>query len=248
VAQEKGLEVGQRVPLRGTIYPRVDGRPWEFNVHGIYTSTKPNVDEQTMHFHWSYLDETLQKGEAYGPRGTSVYLVRIKDGYRAEDVSAAIDARYAGGPQRTRTQTEAAFQAGFVSMLGNLPTFLGMIGGAVVIALLFGVVNTMTLAARERVRTMGVLKALGFPDAVPVRLYLLEALLLVGVGGLGGIALAWATQEPFRVVFGTYIPQYFVSSDTFAVAGLICLVIAFLAGIVPAVRAARLKAVEALRT
>jgi putative ABC transport system permease protein len=248
VAQEKGLKVGQRVPLRGTIYPRVDGKPWEFNVHGIYTSTKPNVDEQTMHFHWSYLDQTLEKGEAYGPRGTSVYLVRIKDGYRAEDVSAAIDARYAGGPQRTRTQTEAAFQAGFVSMLGNLPTFLGMIGGAVVIALLFGVVNTMTLAARERVRTMGVLKALGFPDAVPVRLYLLEALLLVGVGGLGGIALAWATQEPFRVVFGTYIPQYFVSGETLVVAGLICLAIAFLAGIVPAVRAARLKAVEALRT
>lgn len=247
-AEQKGLKVGQQVALRGTIYPKADGSPWVFNVHGIYTSTKPNVDEQTMHFHWSYLDETLAKGEAYGPRGTSVYLVRIKDGYRAEDVSAAIDARFAGGPQRTRTQTEAAFQAGFVSMLGNLPTFLGLIGGAVVVALLFGVVNTMTLAARERVRTMGVLKALGFSDAVPVRLYLLEALLLVGVGGLGGIALAWATQEPFRVVFGTYIPQYFVSAETYVLAGLICLAIAFLAGIVPAVRAARLKAVEALRT
>ena len=47
----------------------------------------------------------------------------------------------------TRTQTEAAFQAGFITMLGNLPTFLGMIGTAVLIAVLFGVVNTMTLSA-----------------------------------------------------------------------------------------------------
>ena len=57
-----------------------------------------------MHFHWSYLDETLAKGEAYGPRGTSVYLVRLKDGWRGEDVAAAIDAKFAGGPQRTRTR------------------------------------------------------------------------------------------------------------------------------------------------
>ena len=33
-----------------------------------------------------------------------------------------------GGPQRTRTQSEAAFQADFVNMLGNVPTFLAMIG------------------------------------------------------------------------------------------------------------------------
>lgn len=248
VAQEKGLKVGDQVRLRGTIYPRADGSPWTFNVCGIYRSTKVNVDEQTLYFHWSYLDETLQKGEAFGPRGTSVYLVRLKDGYRGEDVSATIDAVYDQGPQRTRTQTEAAFQAGFISMLGNLPTFLGLIGGAVVVALLFGVVNTMTLAARERLRTMGILKAMGFPDAVPSHLYLTESLLLVGLGGAAGIVLAWLTEEPFRVIFGTYIPQYFVSEDVMVTAGLICLVIAFLSGLVPAWRARRLKAVEALRT
>ena len=191
LAQQRGLKVGDQVVLKGTIYPHVDGSPWTFNVRGIYSSTKANVDEVTMHFHWSYLDDALARGEAFGPRGSSVYLVRIKPGYRGEEVAAAIDAKFERGPQRTRTGTEAAFQASWIGMLGNLPTFLGMIGGAVVVALLFGVVNTMTLAARERVRSMGILKALGFADAVPVRLYLLESLLLVGLGGGGGIALAW---------------------------------------------------------
>jgi putative ABC transport system permease protein len=248
VAEAKGYKVGDQVPLRGTIYPRVDGAPWTFNVRGIYASTKPNVDEQTMHFHWSYLDETLERGEAYGPRGTSVYLVKLHDGVRGEDVSAAVDARFEKGPQRTRTQTEAAFQAGFISMLGNLPTFLGLIGGAVVVALVFGVINTMTLAARERVRSMGILKSLGFSDQVPAKLYVGEALLLVCLGGALGIGLAWMSQEPFRVALGTYIPQYFVSTDTFVWAGIICLGIALLAGMIPAIRAARLKAVDALRT
>ncbi len=248
LAERKGLKVGDQVVLRGTIYPRVDGAPWTFNVRGIYSSTKANVDEVTLHFHWSYLDQTLEAGECYGPRGTSVYLVRLSEGWRGEDVAAAIDRMYEKGPQRTRTQTEAAFQASWISMLGNLPTFLGMIGGAVVVALLFGVINTMTLAARERVRTMGILKALGFEDRVPVRLYLLEALLLVGLGGGLGIALAWGLQEQFQGAFAQFIPQYFVSADTMVTAALICLSIATLAGLIPAVRAARLKAVEALRT
>lgn len=248
LAESKGLKVGDQVVLRPTIYPHLDGSPWTFNVRGIYSSTKPNVDEVTLHFHWAYLDQTLEAGEAFGPRGTSVYLVRLADGYRGEEVAAAIDAAYEKGPQRTRTQTEAAFQASWISMLGNLPTFLGMIGGAVVIALLFGVVNTMTLAARERVRTMGILKSLGFEDAVPVRLYLLESLLLVGLGGAAGIGLAYGMQDKFQGAFAQFIPQYFVSADTMVMAALICLAIATLAGLIPAVRAARLKAVEALRT
>lgn len=124
---------------------------------------------------------------------------------------------------------------------------LGMIGGAIVVALLFGVVNTMMLAARERVRSMGILKALGFSDGVPVRLYLLEALLLVGLGGGAGIALAWGLQGSFQQVFAQFVPQYAVGRDTMVIAGLICLGIALLAGLIPAWGAARLKAVEALR-
>lgn len=248
LAAQKDLKVGDQVALRGTIYPHVDGSPWTFNVRGIYSSTKANVDEVTMHFHWSYLDDTLAAGEAYGPRGTSVYLIRLKDGYRGEDVARRIDEKYARGPQRTRTASEAAFQASWIGMLGNLPTFLGMIGGAVVVALLFGVVNTMTLAARERVRTMGILKALGFPERVGLRLYLLEALLLVGCGGVLGIGAAWGLQGQFQKEFAQFVPQYFVSADTMVAAGLICLAIGLLAGLIPAVRAARLKAVEALRT
>jgi len=247
LAEQRNLKLGDQVVLTGTIYPHVDGSPWTFNVRGIYSSTKANLDEVTLHFHWSYLDDALAAAEAYGPRGTSVYLVRIKQGFRGEEVAAAIDAKYERGPQRTRTGTEAAFQASWIGMLGNLPTFLGMIGGAIVVALLFGVVNTMMLAARERVRSMGILKALGFSDGVPVRLYLLEALLLVGLGGGAGIALAWGLQGSFQQVFAQFVPQYAVGRDTMVVAGLICLGIALLAGLIPAWGAARLKAVEALR-
>ena len=247
LADQYGWKLGDTIPLIGTIYPRVDGSEWEFTVRGIYKSGKPNLDEVTMYFHWEYMDRVLEEGGSYGPRGTSVFVVKLADGFTGEEVSTAIDAYYSGGPQRTRTQTEAAFQAGFVSMLGNLPTFLAMIGTAVLIAILFGVVNTMTIAARERVRSMGILKSLGFPNRIPVRLYLMESTGIVLFGGALGMLLAHLTQEPFRTAFGTYVPVYHVAQDTYVMAGLICIGIGFAAGAWPAWRASRLRAAESLR-
>jgi putative ABC transport system permease protein len=247
LAEKYGWKPGDDVPLLGTIYPKVDGSAWTFTVRGVYRSTAANVDELTMYFHHEYLDEVRERGECYGPSGVSVFLIRVASDARPGDVIAAVDERYASGPQRTLTQTEAAFQAGFLTMLGNVPTFLGMIGGAVLVALLFGVVNTMTLAARERTRTTGILKSLGFPNRVPARLYLYEAALLVGVGCVVGILMARGIQDGVRSALGSRIPMYTVEPETMVLAALVCLVIALLAGAVPAWRALRLKPTEALR-
>ncbi len=247
LAEKYGWKVGDTVPLIGTIYPRSDMSQWEFNIHGVYRSMRANVDEMTMYFHFHYLDEALESGEAMGPRGTSVYLIRLEEGYRGEDVASAIDLYYEGGPQRTRTQSEAAFQADFVNMLGNLPTFLGMIGAAVLIAIVFGIVNTMTIAARERLRSMGILQALGFPRATPARLYLMESCAFALTGGLAGAGIAFFTQDTFRKLFGTQIPMFKVATDTYLWAAVICVVTGLIGGAVPAWHAARMRAVDQLR-
>lgn len=247
LAEKFGWSVGDTVPLIGTIYPRVDGSTWDFNIRGIYKSMRANVDEMTMYFHWSMLDETLEAGDSYGPRGTSVYIVRMEEGFTAAEVSQAIDKRYELGPQVTRTQSEAAFQAGFVAMLGNLPTFLGMIGAAVLVAVLFGVVNTMTLAARERVRSTGIMQSLGFPAAISGRLYLLEGCGIMLLGGAIGVGIAWWTQPVFRQLFGTQIPMFAIEVDTYVQAAMICLAIGFIAGLIPAWRSTRMRAAEAMR-
>jgi putative ABC transport system permease protein len=247
IAQKFGWEVGQTVPLKGTIYPREGDGAWEFTIRGIYRSTRANVDEMTLYFHWPYLDESLESGVAMGPRGTSVYVIRLKDGWEAEPVAQAIDDFYAGGPQRTRTQPEAAFQADFVNMMGNLPAFLGIIGGAVLIAIFFGIVNTMTIAARERYRTTGILKSLGFSDRIPLRLFLMESTMLVLAGGAIGMGLAWVTQPLMKALFGAFIPVYHVAEDTYLAAIGVCVAVGLLAGLIPGLRAARLRPVEALR-
>ncbi|MHC5011281.1 MAG: ABC transporter permease [Planctomycetota bacterium] len=233
LADEYGWEVGDTIPVRPSIYPHVDDSEWTFNIRGIYESTRANVDQRTMYFHASYLEEAQELGIAEGPRGTSVYIVRLADGYAGAEVARRIDDYYTGGPQRTRTQTEAAFQ--------------GWIVGAILVAILFGVVNTMTLAARERTRSVGILKAVGFPDGVPSRLFLMEAVALVGVGAALGIGLALVAEGPTRRALATQIPNFSIAVETLLQAGLIAVGIALLAGLVPAWRARRLRPVEALR-
>lgn len=248
IAAEHGWSVGDTVPLKGTIYQMADGSAWDFHLVGLYQPQKGNVDDQTMFFRNDYLHEMLDSGQAYGPRGVGSYFVEMEPGAGAATVSAAIDRLFENGPQVTRTVTEAALQASFVAMLGNLPLFVGTIGGAVVFAVLFATINTMLMAARQRTHELGILKALGFPDGALARLVLTESLTMSLVGGAVGLTLGWLAQEPTRAMLGAQFPTYSVSSMTLAKGAVLSLLIGLIAGVVPAWQAARLSPTEALRS
>ena len=133
-------------------------------------------------------------------------------------------------------------------MIGNVPFFVGSIGGGVLIAILLATLNTMLMAAREQTRDVGVLKALGFQDGTMFSLMLAQSLILTTVGGMSGLLLAFATQEPLAGVLGTVFPGYHITARTALEALLVTLLIGVLAGIVPALRARQLSVLNALRS
>jgi putative ABC transport system permease protein len=133
-------------------------------------------------------------------------------------------------------------------MMGNLPFFVGTIGGAVVFAVLFSVVNTMLMSARQRSQESGILKALGFPDTTLGLLMLGESVALTLLAGGAGVALALLSAPAMRRSFGSNLPGYDVLPAT-ALMGLgVALCIGLAAGIAPALLTARLDPVEALRS
>jgi putative ABC transport system permease protein len=161
---------------------------------------------------------------------------------------ADVDALFENGPQRVLTTTEAEFQRQFVSMMGNIPTFLGWIGGGVLFAIFLATLNTMLMAGRERTRDLGVIKALGFNDRTAFFMLLTEALFLCVTGGLLGVGLALLTPPVVAVMIGTMLPGYMVTTGT-AVMGVVgSMVIGLVAGLLPALRAQRLRPVDALRS
>ena len=106
--------------------------------------------------------------------------------------------------------------------------------------------NTMAYAVRERTNELAVLKALGFTDAGVLGLVLGEAFVLTVLGGGAGLALAWllvSMGDPS----GGALPVFFIPVPYLLTGIGLIVLMAFLAGILPALQARRLRIAEALR-
>lgn len=242
-----GFDVGDSLPVVGTIFQRTSGEPWEFQVAAIYELDALVWDETTTFFQFDYLEESLEAGGASGPRGAGVIYVHLAPGADGVDVAAEIDGMFDNGPQRVQTTTESEFNAQFVSMIGNIPFFVSTIGAGVLAAIVLAVLNTMLLAGREQTRDVGVLKALGFQDGAVSAVLLAQSVVLCALGGGIGIGLALATTPAMTSVLGTMFPGYQVTGGILAGAAALSLGIGLVAGAIPAMRARGLLAVDALR-
>jgi putative ABC transport system permease protein len=251
LAEKYGFALGDTIPIIGTIYTTQDGRPWEFTVRAIYRSLDPSFNDKVMFLHWEFLDEVRRTmpDVAQGPMGPTVtlYMLKVAPGSDAVEVATAVDRRYAAGPTRTHTQTESAFRAERISALGNVTTLLGWIGSAVFLAMLLSVANAMGIAASERSREVGILKALGFPDGTASRILLLESLTVVGTGGVAGAVLAWATAPVVRRALVGMLPSYAVLPGTVALGAAVAAGLGLVGGIAPALRMARVSPLAVLR-
>lgn len=245
LASDFGWKVGDNVPLIGALHPHPDNKAWEFRVAGIYHSSAPNFDNRTMFFHWDYFEKTL---EANGVTpGVGVFSMRVAQGSDVAAIKLAVEQAFEDSEQRVACETEADFQRQFVTMFGNIPLFVGWIGGGVVLAILLASINTMLMSMREQTVEIGIQKALGFTDGAMFGLLIAQALFLCLVGGGLGIAVAALTQAPIATWMAATFPGYAITNGTFAFAALVTLLLGLAAGAVPAWRARNLRCVEALR-
>ena len=241
LARKYNWKLGDLVPITGTIFPG----EWRFTVRGIYDGQTKDVDENTLFFHWDYLNESLPEGRR---SQVGIYWLRIASPDLAADVSRRVDAIFENSSQPTKTETEKAFQAGFISMIGNVQLLLTIIGSAIVFAIMLVTINTMMMAARERTREIAVLKTLGFSDGLILRLVAGEALLVSLLGGVLGCGLAALVFRESDFTAGGFFPNFRVLPETVLAGLLLAALMGILSGIAPAISAARLKIASALRT
>lgn len=247
LADKYDWEVGDRVPILGTIFTRIDGSPWEFTVNAIYESSSPAFEELQMFFHFAYIDESLEQRGATGPRGSGVFMLKIAEGVDPISVQTTVDELFENGPQRVQTTTEAEFNRQFISMLGDVPQMLRLIGSAVLFAIFFAVLNTMMLTGRERTRDLGVMKAMGFSNGVTAWLLIGESLLLCMLGAGLAVLLAVLLEEPLADGTAAFIPGFAFDQQTLSLGVGLALVVGVVSGILPGVRAARMTTTRALQ-
>jgi putative ABC transport system permease protein len=245
LAERYGWKIGDRVPLKSPLWPNKSGGAWEFEIVGIYTPTKKTADTTSLLFRYDYFDEA----RAYGTGQVGWYQVRVDDPKRATEVAAAIDAEFANSPAETKAQTEGAMFQGLASQLGNIAKIVTAILSAVFFTILLVAGNTMAQSVRERTQELGVLKAVGFSNELVLGVVLGESLVITVLGGLMGLVFGWLMVSGMgqATFIKQYLPIFFIpTSDMFIGVGL-TVVLGFVAGILPAVQAMRLRLAEALR-
>jgi len=238
LAKRFGFKVGDRLPLRGTIWPGA----WEFNVAGIYEGNRPEVDTTGLLFRFDYLEERRQ----FGKGTVGWYVVRLANPDDAVKVTRTIDEGFANSPFETLTQTEKAFATAFAKQMGNIEFLVMTIGSVVFFTLLLVTGNTMAIAVRERTGELAVLKTVGFSGPGVLALILAEAVLIAGQGGLIGLGLAKLFTlggDPTRGLLGTF----YLSWGSLGLGFMLALGVGAVAGLLPAVAAMRLRVADALR-
>jgi len=220
---------------------RFGGREWL--VTGVFDASGSAYASEL----WGGADQLMQ---AFRRQAYSSVVARLADPATFD----ALKARVESDPRLTLdVKRERVFFEDQSKALSNFISYLGLTLSVIFsVGAMIGAMITMYAAVANRVGEVGTLRALGFRRGAVLWAFLFESILLGAVGGVAGIALAslmqwvqistlnWQSFAELAFTF-TLTPQIAASSMGFA------LLMGVVGGFLPAVRAARLSIVDALR-
>jgi putative ABC transport system permease protein len=243
LAAKYGWKIGDPITLKGTIYPG----NWDFVLRAIYTGRDKTVDETQFFFHWSYLNEGVKKTWPGYADKVGFYMVGVNRPDVAADTAVAIDRMFKSSLAETLTETEKAFNLGFLAMAEAIVTAIQMVSFVVIFIILAVVANTMAMTTRERTGDYAIMKTLGFGGKDIMVLIFGEALVMTLTGALIGIVLTFPFAGMFGRQLSTYFPVFLVSPQTIYMDIAAALLIAFFAAIIPTRHAIRIRIADGLR-
>ena len=232
--QFAGLALGQNLVFKGSAWTIV----------GVFTSNGDSHESEL----WA---DTESVQNAFDRSGYSSVLAQLS----SDSAFDGFKARLKNDPQLT---VDVERELDYFSKQSETLTFLirlltNVITVIMAFGALFGALNTMYSAVSARTREIGTLRALGFGQLPVIASVMAEALVLAVVGGLTGALIAYLMFNGYSVSTlspGSFTQVAFNFAVTPALIGqglLWALLIGFLGGLMPALRAARIPVTEALR-
>jgi len=245
LAEQYGWKVGDRLPIASNIFPQKNNsKDWEFELVGIFDGEDEQWRRQTagsIYINHAYFSEAA----LFGGGMAGIFVLRLEEPEMAESIATLVDERYLNSSDETKTQTEKDFQVGFIKQLGDIGMIVRWILFAVFFTLLLVVGNTMAQSVRERIPQFAVLKTLGFSDNSVLGFVLAETLALCLIGGVIGLGLATALGALVAQAAGPMLPIA-VDGRVWMWGVVAIFVLAGVVGLLPALRARRLKIIDAL--
>lgn len=211
-------------------------------VTGIFKTTVKAVDNGKSYTNVPVVQQLLQKDRGYI---TDIYI-NIKDYNRTSGLADKIQ-RQTGYAVETWQSTNEQSLAG--------KKIRDIIANAVVITILlvagFGIYNILNMVIYEKMKEIAILKATGFQGLDVISIFIKQASLIGLVGTIGGLLFGWSVSYfVSRIYLGvgsvTYLPVTFQFKH-YAQGSVFGLITAFLAGYIPARKAAKVDPIKIIR-
>jgi len=244
IAKQYNLKIGDLMTIEGDIYPG----DWQFVVRGIYKPRDKTTDATQMLFHWDYLNERMKEWGTGRDNEVGWYIVKIKDPSKTGSISDQIDALFKNSRAETKTESERAFQQGFVQASSAIITSMNVISFVIIGIIMLVLGNTMIMSARERTREYAVFKTIGFSGGHMVGLILGESLFISAIGAGLGLFLTFPIIEGFGAAIPKgFFPVFELEPITLIFAVSSAILIGVAASIFPIMKALKTSIVDGLR-
>lgn len=222
------LNIGDVIPLNGT----------NITVAGILEETGSNDDYQVF-----VPIDTLQKAFSREGLVSSVDIRALCNACPVEIIADGIN-KDVPGVRAVAVKQIAATEMG---MMEKMSKFMLTLAGITLAVGLFGVVNTMMTSVNERIKDIGIMRAVGASRSQIVKAFIYEAIIIGIIGGIfgyvAGTLLAYiAGPLVFEGTTIALVPQYFALALVLAIA------VAVIATVYPAFRATQIKVADSFRS
>jgi putative ABC transport system permease protein len=224
---------GSRNPIGENIKIDTD----TFKVIGVFKSKGPNFDDRV------FVPDTTMT-EAFGINAISSISIKAKDGYDLDFVAEQVRFALLRDLKKDEfsVMSEKDLLSSVQSILGILSTVLAAIAGISLLVGGIGIMNIMLVSVNERIREIGLRKALGATSFNIALQFVLESMLISLIGGLVGLGFGYGA---------TFIVRFFLRAEVpwwAAVLGVVFSIIVGVAfGTYPALQASKKDPIEALR-
>ncbi len=252
---DKALDYRIRNKVQITISDK-EGNPIQgiFRVCGIYKTTNTGFDQASVFVNAGEL-ANLYGGNDILTHEIAILLNNIDDAGIVKEKLSRIS-----GDNSVRTWKELAPDAAMMNDFMIMYYFIFI--GIIMLALAFGIINTMLMAILERTKELGMLMAIGMNRRRIFKMIMLETIFLTIVGAVAGMLSGWAITEVLGKtgihftgwgegfeaigfaarVYPVVTPEFFVFTT------IMVIVTAIISSVWPARKALKLNPVEALRT